>query len=504
MASPRADRSSRISFTALSRLAEGTDHEFCVFVSGRGTILSVNDALLRATLRGPGQLRGQPLAALVRKPDGKPFGTAFLAPRSQSNPQRRNFSLVTGDGRSLACRGSIWYFERLGRDPGGVLILASRAKIRAAVRTDILAPAGRDSGLIRSLPDGLCIVDPAGTIVSANAILGGMAGLHTADLAGVAPPYPWFGADDNRRLSEALAGVVKSGTPAHLLVVLERGEEPPLALSFSITPLSGTNDRFLASVRNISDVHPAVEHQMAEKRIARLREQLHRNTVRLKTLQDVNRAVLGSASVSTVFRRITQGVHHLVDHDLAGVYIFDGDEKILRPHSLSKLTPFSRRLGKFPLTLGEGIIGTAAITGETVLVNDAQRDPRSAYPPGMKPDIEHIIAAPLRGRESTYGILTVARNRDPGFHEEDALIVRSFADAASVAIDNVRLYADLRRASGVERKRTRSFRPPLPERRGGKARDAAIPAESPQAGGSRGADGPASAADADVHPGQGD
>jgi GAF domain-containing protein len=154
----------------------------------------------------------------------------------------------------------------------------------------------------------------------------------------------------------------------------------------------------------------------------------------------------------------------LVDHDLAGIYVFDGDEKFLRPHTLSRLTPFSRLLGKFPLTPGKGIIGTTVVTGETVLVNDAHHDPRSTYPPGMKPAVEHIIAAPLLGRESTYGILTVSKNRQPGFHEEDALIVKSFADAASMAIDTIRLHADLSDETGERPLTARGLCAPIPAR----------------------------------------
>ena len=48
-----------------------------------------------------------------------------------------------------------------------------------------------------------------------------------------------------------------------------------------------------------------------------------------------------------------------------------------------------------------------------VWVNNAQLDPRSRYPEGMRPEREHFIAVPLKGRMSIFGILVVARNRDP-------------------------------------------------------------------------------------------
>jgi GAF domain-containing protein len=61
----------------------------------------------------------------------------------------------------------------------------------------------------------------------------------------------------------------------------------------------------------------------------------------------------------------------------------------------------------------------------------------------MRPEKEHFIAVPLKGRNSIFGILVVARNRDPEFIEEEALIVKSFADAATVALENAQLHHEL-------------------------------------------------------------
>ncbi len=461
MSVPQHARSSTIANSALHRLAADSMFEFSFIISGRGTISFVSKRLLSSTHHRAEGLRGKPFTALVRKPDGKPFSPSLLRPRSQSNPQRKNFSIVTRNGRVIPCHGRVYYFAGQGTEPAGVLVMGNRVRAKSAPAGNLLEERAHANALLASVRDGLCVVDARGMIVSANGSIAAMARLDVDDMIGIAPPYSWLGKDENLRLAEALAGVVRSGDPAHLLVVLEREEDRPIALSFAISRLEEMEGLFLASVRDISDVHPVQENQMAGRRIERLKEQVQRNAVRLKTLQEINSSVLRCGSVRTIFRRITEGVGKLVDHDLAGIYIFQGDEKMLRPEAVSKLTPFSRRLGKLPLTLGEGIVGSAAISGETALVNDAQQDPRSVYPPGMKPEIEHIIAAPLKGRQSTYGILTVARNRHPGFHEEDAQIIQSFADAASIAIENLRLYADLGIAAGKSRRGGKGFRSPV-------------------------------------------
>lgn len=441
MAASRQPRHASIPTTALRRLAAESSHEFSAIISPEETIAYVCAGLLKFSKHREDSLRGKPCSSLIRRTDGKPIGRAFLQPRSHANPQRRNFMVVARDGRLIACRGQIYYLNGPGGSRAGALLLGDRVASSRPATEDPLAGTA-SSSLLESMTDGLCVVDAGGTIVSANPALAGLAGLQPSDMTGVAPPYPWLGADANRRLAGALADTVKTGRPSHALVVLEREGERPYALSFAISRLCGREGFHLASVRDISDVYPVGENEMAEKRIGRLKEQVHRNAVRLRILQEINVSVLRSGSLEAVYRRVTEGVGRLVDHDLAGLYVLDEDGRYLRPQSVSRVTPFSRRLGRLPLTPGEGIVGSAALSGETVIVNDAQNDPRSVYPPGMKPPIEHIIAAPVRGRLSTHGILVVARNRNPGFHEEDAQVVQSFADAASIAIDHIRLHSE--------------------------------------------------------------
>lgn len=440
MASTRQRPNIGMAKSAIARLAADSAYEFSLIVSGHGSISFANERLLKSSRHRIEGVRGRPLPTLLRRTDGKPLAASFLRPQSKSNPQRKNFSVLTSDGRRIECRGKVYYFDSHGREPAGALVLGNRAPAGVSRDRDILTDRIHASGLLSSVGDGLCVVDARGTILSVNAALAAMARLHAGEMAGVAPPYPWLGIEENARLAAALAGVVRTGAPAHLLIVQERDQDRPIALSFSIWTLHLAGGLYLASVRDISDIHPVHENQMAEKRIERLKTQVLRNAERLKTLQEVNSSVLRSGSVQTIYRRITEGVGRLVDHDLAGVYVLEEGGNVLRPHTVSRLTPFSRQLGKLPLTAGRGIVGSAASSGVTVTANDAQKDPRSVYPPGMKPEVEHIIAAPIRGRHSTYGILTVARNRHPGFQEEDSQIVQSFADAASIAIESIHLY----------------------------------------------------------------
>ncbi len=458
-----------IAHAVLKQLAAQSVFEFAMLLSDGGAITFANDRVLRATGYTNTALRGRTWPVVLKKKDGKSFSSALLKPGSASNPRKKSFSLVTSDGRLIPCTGKIFYFGGTAGSPVQALVMGSRVKRKSIAAADLSTDHRLLQSLVSTLPDGFAITDGAGVVLAVNPSLAVLTDRPADELVGSAPPYAWAGWAGNQRVGEALSEAKKTGMPAHRLIVVDRPALPTAAFSYWISPLRGPFaglDLFLSSLRDISELHPVTDTRMSEKRIDRLKQQVHRSAVRLKTLQDINTSVLKSGSLTRIFRQITDGISRLVDHDLAGIYVFESDEKILKPHTLSKLTPFSRRLGKLPLPFGEGIIGTAAVAGKTVLVNDAQRDPRSKYPPGMKPETEHIIASPLRGRGSVYGILVVARNRDPGFHEEDALIVESFADAANVAIENTKLYMELglpgqpRRHNGKKRRPVAQAPPP--------------------------------------------
>lgn len=420
---------------------------FAVLVNADGEISFVNSAILKSFSLQTRKLIGRPLGELVRRPDGKPFLATALRPVKNATVRQRNFVLIGRGGIPTQCAGKVYFFRDDNRTRDEILILGATADRRGFAVDDPTAGGLDLMTFADSIPDGVCILDARGKILTANSSLSVLLGRERRALAGATLPYPWHSREEGAGIVDVLREVRKKGPVVNRHI---RGRGPgdvPVVLSYSIAPLRRETPAqkilFIATVRNVTSETSAHASGMFEKRIERLKQQVRRNAIRLETLQEINMGVLRSASLPDIFKRITGGIGKLVDHDLAGIYVFDRKEKILRPHTLSKQTTFSRKLAKFPLPFGEGIIGSAAISGETVLVNDAQHDPRSKYPPGMKPPVEHIIAAPLRGRTSTYGILVVARNRQPRFHEEDALVVKSFADAANVALENARLYQEI-------------------------------------------------------------
>ena len=90
--------------------------------------------------------------------------------------------------------------------------------------------------------------------------------------------------------------------------------------------------------------------------------------------------------------------------------------------------------------LGEGLVGSVARTGEAVLIEDAQNDPRVVQHEDASLTVRSIIYAPLIFSENVLGVLAVANPADGlSFNATDFSLVQSLAEQAAMAVHNADL-----------------------------------------------------------------
>jgi len=94
------------------------------------------------------------------------------------------------------------------------------------------------------------------------------------------------------------------------------------------------------------------------------------------------------------------------------------------------------------MKLGEGIVGTAALTGEPILVpENAQHDPRFSKRVDDMTGFttKSLICLPLKVQDSVIGAIEIINPEDPSLFEKSSMPVLSFlADYVSIAITNAR------------------------------------------------------------------
>jgi signal transduction histidine kinase len=168
---------------------------------------------------------------------------------------------------------------------------------------------------------------------------------------------------------------------------------------------------------------------------------------RLRIISRVGGIITSDLRLSDLLKKAADAVHELLGYPNVAIALIDPDD----PHTLvlDTLGGHYRSIihGEYRFPIDQGIMGAAARTRETVLVNDVLADPRYLRTPGG-PDVYAEVAVPILLGDSVLGVLNV--ETDESLAESDADVLRLVADQMGVAIANARLHAVVRRLAASE------------------------------------------------------
>src|SRR5689334_9400921 len=155
-----------------------------------------------------------------------------------------------------------------------------------------------------------------------------------------------------------------------------------------------------------------------------------------RTLIEVSRMLLGSATLEELFERIAGELKRLVPFDALTIYQVDELARMLIPlHSVDK---WADEIMDSPLPLGRGITGWVVEHGTAENLPSAHADPRVNVVPGTPADEKEALASvPLTVRDATIGALNVYRlGENVAFDDDEFELICRFADLAALALEN--------------------------------------------------------------------
>ncbi|MFG3550601.1 PP2C family protein-serine/threonine phosphatase [Streptomyces sp. NPDC047725] len=215
----------------------------------------------------------------------------------------------------------------------------------------------------------------------------------------------------------------------------------------------------------------------------RIGEQLHALARAQSTLQELLQAVVnitGELELPTVLRRIVRTAMDLVGARYGAMGVLDEEGRFLEefiPLGLS-----ARELAGLEgveLPRGRGLLGHLIHHPEPLRVKDIARHPESAgFPPGHPP-MRSLLGVAISVRGRIYGNLYLSERKDGRpFDRHDEGVIRALAGTAGVAIENARLYQQVRYSAEQFQ---RLLLPRLPDLRPFTAGAAYRPASAPAA-----------------------
>lgn len=176
---------------------------------------------------------------------------------------------------------------------------------------------------------------------------------------------------------------------------------------------------------------------------ARLLTEARRQSEALNTVFKVAETIGTSPKMGRALSIVLDEANRLLGTDRSTIRLIDPNTKELKiraSRGLSKQT-----IRRIRLRVGEGAMGWVAQHGKPLILNDAASDPRFAYYPKDAEEISSLVSVPMMLERRTIGVLTVGSTQAKIFTQDDENLLMSLAGQAAVAIENARLYEQVKR-----------------------------------------------------------
>ncbi len=172
---------------------------------------------------------------------------------------------------------------------------------------------------------------------------------------------------------------------------------------------------------------------------------LERKIGETRTLYEIGQEISAKVALEPTLHLIVERARELLrgDYSLLALRQGDSDTFAMQAHSGT----VTEALAQLRFRVGEGVSGRVVMTAQPIITNDYVREYGDSPFLGVVQEagVRSSVAVPLKQQGAVLGVLLV-QSRAPGqFGEEDRQLLSALADQAAIAIENARLYEQVRR-----------------------------------------------------------
>jgi phosphoserine phosphatase RsbU/P len=222
------------------------------------------------------------------------------------------------------------------------------------------------------------------------------------------------------------------GTRSELVVPLRRKKRVIGALNLLSSKPGQFTDRDEAILRQFG-AHVAVALENA-----RLFDRERQYSATLETLAEIGQEVASILDLDELLERIAVLARRLIDYRTFGILLLNETAGELE---MKLAIRYGNKLTLPTVKLGAGIVGYAALHKEAVLVPDVSVEPR--YIPVVE-DCRSELAIPMLLKDRCIGVFDLESPELDAFTKEHVEIMTLLASQAAGAIENARLYEEVR------------------------------------------------------------
>jgi len=174
------------------------------------------------------------------------------------------------------------------------------------------------------------------------------------------------------------------------------------------------------------------------------KEALEQQTATAEVLNVISGSI---TDASPVFDAISRSVLKLYGARTVGLYVRVGDKIDRVGYALSHKSADDPTQALWPMPLDDkSLTGRAILGGDLVHIKDVDTEPglsEQSRSVTRTSGVRSVLIAPMQSMGVTTGALSVGRRPRGGFTEREVELLRTFADQAVIAMENVRLFKEI-------------------------------------------------------------